>query len=106
MKHIALDSRQLDAFAAVISIGSVTGAVRTPGRSQPVVPRQSRDLEATLGYSPFDRNGPRIAPSGRCSLIGRRSAIWPALMATMDERIDAVRAGSPRAIDRRGARSA
>ena len=99
MKHIALDTRQLEAFAAVISIGSVTGAARTLGRSQSVVTRQIQDLEATLGFSLFDRNGPRISPSERAMRFHAEVERYLTGMAMMGERIDAIREGSPPAID-------
>lgn len=59
-----LDLRQLEAFSAVISAGSITAAAKVLGRSQPVVTRQIQELEQALGYSLFIRNGPRIHPSG------------------------------------------
>ncbi len=58
-----LDLRQLEAFATVISAGSVTAAARVLGRSQPAVTRLIQDLEASLGYPLFVRNGPRIHPT-------------------------------------------
>jgi DNA-binding transcriptional LysR family regulator len=57
------DLRQLDAFAAVMSAGSITGAARTLGRSQSAVTRLIQDLEAVLGYKILHRNGPRISPT-------------------------------------------
>ena len=58
-----LDLRQLEAFAAVIAAGSVTAAAKALNRSQPVVSRQLQELELSLGYPLFIRNGPRIHPS-------------------------------------------
>jgi DNA-binding transcriptional LysR family regulator len=58
-----LDLRQLDAFAAVMSAGSITGAARLLGRSQPAVTRLIQDLEANLGFELLHRNGPRITPT-------------------------------------------
>lgn len=58
-----LDLRQLEAFSAVISAGSVTAAAKALSRSQPVVSRQIQELEQSLGYPLFIRNGPRIHPS-------------------------------------------
>lgn len=55
-----LDLRQLEAFAAVIAAGSVTAAAKTLKRSQPMVSRQIQELEQSLGYALFMRNGPRI----------------------------------------------
>ncbi len=58
-----LDLRQLDAFAAVMSAGSITGAARLLGRSQPATTRLIQDLETSLGYALFHRSGPRISPT-------------------------------------------
>lgn len=58
-----LDLRQLEAFAAVISAGSVTAAAKALNRSQPAVSRLIQELEQSLGYPLFIRNGPRIHPS-------------------------------------------
>lgn len=58
-----LDLRQLDAFAAVMSAGSITGAARLLGRSQPATTRLIQDLETSLGYTLFHRSGPRISPT-------------------------------------------
>jgi DNA-binding transcriptional LysR family regulator len=63
MNHDVIDIRLLEAFAAVMSAGSITGAARLLGRSQPVVTRQIQDLEADVGYLLFSRNGPRISPT-------------------------------------------
>lgn len=57
------DIRQLEAFAAVMSAGSITGAARLTGRSQPAVTRLVQELEAALGYKLLERSGPRIAPT-------------------------------------------
>jgi DNA-binding transcriptional LysR family regulator len=60
-----LDVRQLEAFAAVMSAGSITGAARLLGRSQPAVTRLIQDLEADIGYALLHRSGPRIQPTAR-----------------------------------------
>ncbi|WFU05206.1 LysR family transcriptional regulator (plasmid) [Rhizobium sp. CB3171] len=65
MHSNSIDIRQLEAFAAVMSAGSVTGAARLLGRSQPAVTRQIQDLEADLGYALLHRSGPRIQPTAR-----------------------------------------
>jgi len=65
MNNNSIDIRQLEAFAAVMSAGSVTGAARLLGRSQPAVTRQIQDLEADLGYALLHRSGPRIRPTAR-----------------------------------------
>ena len=60
-----LDIRPLEAFAAVMSAGSITGAARLLDRSQPAVTRQIRELEAEIGYELLHRSGPRISPTQR-----------------------------------------
>ncbi|ARO15249.1 putative transcriptional regulator protein, LysR family protein [Ketogulonicigenium robustum] len=65
------DLRQLEAYAAVISTGSVTGAARVIGKSQPVVTRLVQDLEAELGFALFARHGRRITPTQNGSLFYR-----------------------------------
>ena len=57
------DLRQLEAFAAVISTGSVTGAAKVIGKSQPVVSRLIQELESDLGFDLFTRYGRRITPT-------------------------------------------
>ncbi|AMP00237.1 bacterial regulatory helix-turn-helix, lysR family protein [Collimonas arenae] len=64
-----MDLNQLEAFSAVMTIGSVTGAGRSLGRSQPAVSKAIQDLENELGYALFDRNGPRVTPTDRAFLL-------------------------------------
>jgi len=65
MNRNSIDIRQLEAFAAVMSAGSVTGAARLLGRSQPAVSRLIQDLEADLGYALLHRNSGRVQPTSR-----------------------------------------
>ena len=62
-----MEIRQLEAFAAVMSAGSVTAAGRLLGRSQPAVSRSIQELEAEIGYPLFQRFGPRVAPTREAS---------------------------------------
>ncbi|CUX00604.1 LysR family transcriptional regulator [Rhizobium pusense] len=62
---IAMEIRELEAFLAVMSAGSITGAARLLDRSQSQVTRLIQDLETSLGFPLFDRNGPRITPSDK-----------------------------------------
>lgn len=64
-----MDLNQLEAFAAVMTVGSVTGAGRSLGRSQPAVSKAIQDLEGELGYPLFDRNGPRVTPTAKAFLL-------------------------------------
>ncbi|WP_197473301.1 LysR family transcriptional regulator [Erwinia sp. ErVv1] len=58
-----LDIKQLEAFACVISAGSVTAAAKALKRSQPTVSRLIQELEQSVGYPLFIRNGPRLHPT-------------------------------------------
>lgn len=58
-----MEIRQLEAFAAVMSTGSVTAAARLLERSQPAVTRLVHELEAQTGYPLFTRHGPRVTPT-------------------------------------------
>jgi DNA-binding transcriptional LysR family regulator len=64
-----MELHQLEAFSAVMSAGSMTGAGRLLGRSQPGVTRMIQDLELEIGYALFDRNGPRVTPTERAFLL-------------------------------------
>ncbi|HWL28837.1 MAG TPA: LysR family transcriptional regulator, partial [Burkholderiaceae bacterium] len=55
-----MEIRQLEAFAAVYSAGSVTAAGRLLDRSQPMVSRQIQDLEQELGFVLFARTRPMV----------------------------------------------
>ena len=55
-----MEIRQIEAFAAVHSSGSVTAAARLLDRSQPVVSRQVQDLEQELGFTLFTRTRPHV----------------------------------------------
>ncbi len=58
-----MDLRQLEAFAAVMTAGSVTGAGQMLGRSQPAITRSVQDLEQELGLRLFERSGPKVTPT-------------------------------------------
>lgn len=58
-----MDLRQLEAFAAVMTAGSITGAGQMLQRSQPAVTRSIQDLEQELGLRLFERNGPKVIPT-------------------------------------------
>ena len=60
---IVMEIRELEAFLAVMSTGSITAAARLLDRSQSQVTRLIQDLETSVGFALFDRNGPKIAPS-------------------------------------------
>lgn len=60
---IVMEIRELEAFLAVMSTGSITAAARLLDRSQSQVTRLIQDLEFSVGFALLDRNGPKIAPS-------------------------------------------
>lgn len=64
-----METHQLEAFSAVMSVGTITGAGRLLNRSQPSVTRQIQELEADLGYTLFLRNGPRVTPTHEAFLL-------------------------------------
>lgn len=64
-----MELRQLEAFAAVMSTGSVTAAGRLLGRSQPAISRLLQELEAEIGYALFARSGPRVTPTDQGFLL-------------------------------------
>jgi DNA-binding transcriptional LysR family regulator len=55
-----MEIRQLEAFAAVYTAGSVTAGARLLDRSQPMVSRQIQDLENELGFTLFTRTRPMV----------------------------------------------
>jgi DNA-binding transcriptional LysR family regulator len=64
-----MEIRQLEAFAAVMTSGSVTGAARLLERSQPAITRLVQELEAEIGYALFVRSGPRVTPTEQANLL-------------------------------------
>lgn len=64
-----MELRQLEAFAAVMSTGSVTAAGRLLGRSQPAISRLLQELEDEIGYALFKRSGPRVTPTDQGFLL-------------------------------------
>lgn len=83
-----MEIRQLEAFAAVMTTGSVTGAARLLERSQPAITRLVQELEAEIGYALFARSGPESLPRSRltCSM-----AMWSACWAVGAAFIHALR---------------
>lgn len=98
MSHMhsnSIDIRQLEAFAAVMSAGSVTGAARLLGRSQPAVTRQIQDLEADLGYPLLHRSSGRIQPTSRGLRFHAEVERHLASLTHIRERADAIGRDEP-----------
>lgn len=81
-----LDTRQLEAFIAVMSIGSMTGAAKALGKSQPVVTRLIQELEQELGFPVLHRNGPRIAPTEQGVKFFAQAELFLSGLRTISER--------------------
>lgn len=60
-----MELKQLEAFLAVLSAGSITAGARLLDRSQPAVSRLIQELENDIGFELLHRNGPRITPTER-----------------------------------------
>lgn len=58
-----MNSRQLEAFQAVMNAGSMSDAARLMSISQPAVSRLIKDLEHTLGFRLFLRQNGRLYPT-------------------------------------------
>jgi DNA-binding transcriptional LysR family regulator len=58
-----IQSRQIEAFRAVMLTGAMTAAAETIHVTQPAVSRLIRDLEAELGLALFQRRGNRVLPT-------------------------------------------
>lgn len=92
-----MEIRQLEAFAAVMSTGSVTAAGRLLGRSQPAITRSIQELESELGFALFARSGPRVSPTERGFLLYEE--VEPVLLGMQQIRASAA------VIGREGSRS-
>ncbi|MGI2033904.1 LysR family transcriptional regulator [Rhizobium panacihumi] len=94
-----LDTRQLEAFVAVVSIGSMTGAAKALGKSQPVVTRLIQDLEKEVGFVVLHRNGPRIAPTEQGIALFSQAELFLSGLRTISERARTIGAAVPRPIE-------
>lgn len=94
-----LDTRQLEAFVAVVSIGSMTGAAKALGRSQPVVTRLIQELEAELGFALLHRNGPRISPTQQGVAFYEQAELILGGLRTIGERARTIASAAPQPIE-------
>ncbi|WP_347557031.1 LysR family transcriptional regulator [Robbsia sp. KACC 23696] len=93
-----MERHQLEAFSAVMSVGSITGAGRLLERSQPAVTRQIQELEADLGYTLFARNGPRVTPTHEAYLLYEEVERSLVGMEAIAQRARAIGSGAARPI--------
>jgi DNA-binding transcriptional LysR family regulator len=64
-----IQSRQIEAFRAVMRTGSMTTAAEMIHVTQPAVSRLIRDLEAEIGLDLFDRRGNLVAPTAQAHAL-------------------------------------
>lgn len=91
-----MEIRQLEAFAAVYSAGSVTSAARLLDRSQPVVSRQLQDLEHELGFTLFTRTRPQVTLTDQGRLFYEEVHNVLAGLQQLDTRTREIARGQPR----------
>ncbi|WP_117194818.1 LysR family transcriptional regulator [Rhizobium terrae] len=94
-----LDTRQLEAFVAVMSIGSMTGAAKALGKSQPVVTRLIQELEQELGFPVLHRNGPRIAPTEQGVAFFSQAELFLSGLRTISERARQIETAQAKAVE-------
>lgn len=93
------DIKSVEAFAAVVSCGSMTAAAQVLSISQPAVTRMVRDLEKRVGFSLFERNGPRISPTPKGMKFFEESQRVLANFTQLTKRARAIRDEKIAAID-------
>lgn len=94
-----MDLRQLEAFAAVFSAGSITGGAKLLGRSQPALTRQIQELEESLGFSVLHRAGPRVTPTEQGLRFHQEVEPVIAWLRQLRERAAAIAADKPRSLE-------
>lgn len=95
MHNKVMHLRQLEVFAAVMSTGSMTGAARLLGKSQPATSRLVQELEAEIGYALFTRHGPRVAPTPEAYLLQEDAERALAGLRQVHQRAAAIARGDP-----------
>lgn len=94
-----LNPRQVEAFRAVMTTGSVTSAATTMHVTQPAVSRLIRDLELTLKLALFERRGNRLAPTAEAGHLFaevERTFVGLSRISQFAEELRARRAGALR----------
>jgi DNA-binding transcriptional LysR family regulator len=94
-----LNPRQVEAFRAVMTSGSVTSAATMMHVSQPAVSRLIRDLEVALKLSLFERRGNRLEPTAEATHLFtevERTFVGLSRISQFAEELRTRRAGSLR----------
>lgn len=84
------DTKQLEAFSAVVSIGSMTGAAKAIGRSQPAISRLIQDLEADVGFPLLHRSGPRISPTAQGLTFYEQVEVFLSGLRTISDKAESI----------------
>lgn len=71
---MALNSRQIETFHAVMKTGSVTEAARTLGVTQPAVTTSLKQIETSLGFNLFHRANGRLHPTREAQALFSEAA--------------------------------
>lgn len=88
------DTKQLAAFSAVVSIGSMTGAAKALGRSQPVITRLIQELESDVGFPLLHRHGPRITPTSQGIAFYEQVELILSGLRTITEKAETIASGA------------
>jgi DNA-binding transcriptional LysR family regulator len=99
MNENFLDPRQLEAFVAVLSVGSMTGAAKALGKSQPAISRLIQELEQEVGFSLLHRNGPRISPTEQGIAFFAQAELFLGGLRTISERARQIESARPMPIE-------
>ncbi|KAA0970427.1 LysR family transcriptional regulator [Aureimonas fodinaquatilis] len=83
--------RQFDAFSAVMAAGSITGAAKMLGCSQPTITRLIREFESALGFELLHRSGPRVSPTERALKFHQEVEGLMVDMGRLQERVAEIR---------------
>lgn len=96
-----INTRQVEAFRAVMLTGGMTSAAELIGITQPAVSRLVRDLEHRLGLTLFERRGNQVLPTQEATTLlaeVERSFVGLARIADVARAIRAHEAGSLRIV--------
>ena len=93
------ETKQLEAFYAVISIGSMTGAAKALGRSQSVITRLVQELEIDIGFQLLHRNGPRISPTAQGLAFFEQAEVFLSGLRAISDKADAIARTAPPSIE-------
>ena len=89
-----MDLRQVEIFVAVIEHGSLTGAARALGITQPAVSAALSRLERTVGFTLFRREGRNVVPTSEATLLKAEAVRALAGIGQLDDAAAAIGAAA------------